>query len=432
MSENGEREDLIGDRNTKKVHFKDLDSGVENDMVVDSTPTLEISWRDKVLGRGAPDSGRDEDFEFLDGNVVRTTVNGVSAINFSERIQRILFRNMATTKPSQQIHIMDVENCYFLIKFQSHDDYERVLTQGPWIVLGQYPTVQPWTPEFNPLQAFPSSTMVWVRLPGLSGFLYKRQILEEIRGLIGTVTKLDFQTDKGSRGNFERTVVCIDLIKPLVSQILINRAVQRVQFEALPFVCFPCGRFGHSKATCVEMGYSQNADDGMNTAMESLLEVVKAVEPLERFGPWMIVERKSRRNSRARINTETKIAMNNALNLFGIEKAEIREKEADVSGITFQKGEFLKGINQRSASTDKGNTGLITKTANIFSVLGKADVDGLDFLMEIEGQVDSGLMVEGPGMPIESLVDPKGFGKKQLILMCRSKTLGLAYRVWIY
>ncbi|MBA0602818.1 hypothetical protein Gorai_002985, partial [Gossypium raimondii] len=286
MSENGEREDLIGDRNTKKVHFKDLDSGVENDMVVDSTPTLEISWRDKVLGRGAPDSGRDEDFEFLDGNVVRTTVNGVSAINFSERIQRILFRNMATT-------------------------------------------------------------------------------------------------------------------------ILINRAVQRVQFEALPFVCFPCGRFGHSKATCVEMGYSQNADDGMNTAMESLLEVVKAVEPLERFGPWMIVERKSRRNSRARINTETKIAMNNALNLFGIEKAEIREKEADVSGITFQKGEFLKGINQRSASTDKGNTGLITKTANIFSVLGKADVDGLDFLMEIEGQVDSGLMVEGPGMPIESLVDPK-------------------------
>ncbi|PPD84300.1 hypothetical protein GOBAR_DD18758 [Gossypium barbadense] len=402
MSENGEREDLIGDRNTKKVHFKDLDSGVENDMVVDSIPTLEISWRDRVLGRGAPDSGRDEDFEFLDGNVVRTTD--------PQSLE-------AFTTDSQ----MDVENCYFLIKFQSHDDYERMLTQGPWIVLGQYPTVQPWTPEFNPLQAFPSSTMVWVRLPGLSGFLYKRQILEEIRGLIGTVTKLDFQTDKGSRGNFARTVVCIDLIKPLVSQILVNRAVQRVQFEALPFVCFPCGRFGHSKATCVEMGYSQNADDGMNTAMESLLEVVKAVEPLERFRPWMIVERKSRRNSRARINTETKIAMNNALNLFGIEKAEIREKEADVSGITFQKGEFLKGINQRSASRDKGNTGLITKTANNFSVLGKADVDGLDFLMEIEGQVDSGLMVEGPadinvqikntglGLPrLDLLKDPEG------------------------
>ncbi|KAK5772185.1 hypothetical protein PVK06_048461 [Gossypium arboreum] len=155
---------------------------------------------------------------------------------------------------------------------------------------------------------------------GLLGFLYKRQILEEIGGLIGTVTKLDFQTDKGSRGNFARMVVCIDLIKPLVSQILVNRAVQKVEFEALLFVCFSCGRFGHSNATCVEMGYSQNAGDGMNTAMESLLEVVKAVEPLEPFGPWMIVERKSRHNSSARINTETKIAMNNALNLFGIWK----------------------------------------------------------------------------------------------------------------
>ncbi|KAK5772184.1 hypothetical protein PVK06_048460 [Gossypium arboreum] len=60
-------------------------------MVVDSIPAQEISWRDKVLGRGAPDSSRDEDFEFLDGNVVRTTVNGVPPINFSERSQRIPF-----------------------------------------------------------------------------------------------------------------------------------------------------------------------------------------------------------------------------------------------------------------------------------------------------------------------------------------------------
>lgn len=50
LVENGEDEKLIGDRNTKKVRFKGLDSIVENDMVVDSIPALEISWRDKVLG----------------------------------------------------------------------------------------------------------------------------------------------------------------------------------------------------------------------------------------------------------------------------------------------------------------------------------------------------------------------------------------------
>ncbi|KAK5811324.1 hypothetical protein PVK06_026653 [Gossypium arboreum] len=46
--------------------------------------------------------------------------------------------------------------------------------------------------------------MVSIRLPGLPGFLYKRQILEEIGGLIGKVTKLNFQTDKGPRGKFAR------------------------------------------------------------------------------------------------------------------------------------------------------------------------------------------------------------------------------------
>ncbi|PPD95312.1 hypothetical protein GOBAR_DD07648 [Gossypium barbadense] len=114
MVEDDGGENMIGDRNTKKVRFKGLDFDSENDMVVDSILMPEISWRDKVLGQGPPNSGRDEDFELLDGDVVRTMVN-----------------------------------------------------------------------EFNPLQAFPRNTMVWVKLLGLLGFLYKRQILEKIERLIG-------------------------------------------------------------------------------------------------------------------------------------------------------------------------------------------------------------------------------------------------------
>lgn len=135
-------DNTIGDRNTKKVHFKGLGFDAENDMVVDSILALEISWNDKVLGRGAPSSGMDEDFELLDGDVVRTMVNGILVISFSERVQHVLIRDMVTTvvvkllgqnlsytillnrihnlwKPSQQFHLMDVENRYFLVKFQS-------------------------------------------------------------------------------------------------------------------------------------------------------------------------------------------------------------------------------------------------------------------------------------------------------------------------
>ncbi|MBA0700473.1 hypothetical protein Goari_000075 [Gossypium aridum] len=45
-------------------------------MVVYFFPILEVSWRAKLLGREALNSGRNEDFEFLDGDVVRSMVNG--------------------------------------------------------------------------------------------------------------------------------------------------------------------------------------------------------------------------------------------------------------------------------------------------------------------------------------------------------------------
>ncbi|MBA0676621.1 hypothetical protein Goari_018089 [Gossypium aridum] len=184
--EDGGREISIGDRNNKKARFKGLDCDMENDIVVDSFPASKISWRDKVLGRRVPDSSREEDFKLLDGDVTRSTVN---------------------------------------VKFQSRVDYDKVLTQGHWIVFGEYITVQSWTLEFDLLWAFPSNAMVWVRLLGLPGFIYKRQFLEKIGGLIGMVIKLDFQKDNGLRGKFTRVAVSINLIKPLVSQIMVNGAM---------------------------------------------------------------------------------------------------------------------------------------------------------------------------------------------------------------
>ncbi|MBA0738281.1 hypothetical protein Gogos_011664 [Gossypium gossypioides] len=66
-------------------------------MVVNSISAPGMYWRDKVLGIGTFGSSCDEDFEFLDGDVMRSTINGVPAINFSKRVHQILVRDMATT-----------------------------------------------------------------------------------------------------------------------------------------------------------------------------------------------------------------------------------------------------------------------------------------------------------------------------------------------
>ncbi|KAK5838667.1 hypothetical protein PVK06_007402 [Gossypium arboreum] len=85
---------------------------------------------------------------------------------------------------------MDIENGYFLAKFQSFDDYTKALAQGPWMVYGQYLTVQPWTKEFCPSQPYPSLVLAWIRLPGLPGYLYKKKIIEAIGSTIGKVVRL--------------------------------------------------------------------------------------------------------------------------------------------------------------------------------------------------------------------------------------------------
>ncbi|KAH1057376.1 hypothetical protein J1N35_035441 [Gossypium stocksii] len=232
---------------------------------------------------------------------------------------------------------MDVDNGYFLVKFQCPEDYEKVFTQGLWIVLGQYLTMQLWTPKFNPLQAFPSNTMVWVRLPGLSGYLYKRCILEEIGSLIGKVTKLDFQTDKRSRGKFARMAVYINLGKPLVSQILVNGVVQRVVFKSLPSVCFSCGRFDHLQNLCFGSGTANDTKIGMDVTAVASLEKNNVAKLTKAFGPWMLVERKSQRNPRTRQNLDKETNRNDVVIPNGIKTTEERTSVADLLEVNFKK-----------------------------------------------------------------------------------------------
>lgn len=115
---------------------------------------------------GSPSTVADEVLESLEGNIHISIVNGIPTIDFSERIQKILFKEMELTivlkllkrnigygafnnqmsslwNPTKPFHLMDIENGYCLAKFQSIDDYTKVLLQGPWLIYRQHLTVQP-------------------------------------------------------------------------------------------------------------------------------------------------------------------------------------------------------------------------------------------------------------------------------------------------
>ncbi|MBA0869944.1 hypothetical protein Goshw_005642 [Gossypium schwendimanii] len=211
-----------GVRNTKQVRFKESLVEEGYSMAVDPDPPPNLLWNDKLLGGVAvvsdlnhfgPSMGIENKFELLEGDLLGRNID-YNAIND-------LILNL--WKPAKSIHLMDIAKGYFLVKFQAFEDYNKALTQGPWIFYGQYLTVQPLTKDFSPSQPYPSVVLAWIQLPSLPGYLYKRKIIEAIGGLIGKV-------------------------------VMIDGAIQRVEYEALSTVCFACGKYGHVKKLCPLVG----------------------------------------------------------------------------------------------------------------------------------------------------------------------------------
>ncbi|MBA0664768.1 hypothetical protein Goklo_004720 [Gossypium klotzschianum] len=296
---NSEGDNPPDDPNTKKVRFKESEDNPEEVMIVDPTPAPSLSWKDLLMGNKIieqkVDSGSQqsqEDFSLTEGDVKKSVINGIPSIEVSERVHQLLEKEMSTSvvlkllgrnigftalqnrlygiwRPSKPFQLMDIENGYFLAKFQSPEDYEKILSLGPWLIFGQYLIVQPWTIDSNPELPYPNTVLTWIRFPGLPSHLYKKEILWDIGGMVGKVTKLDFNTDSRARGRYARMEVYVNLGKPLISKLLINGNMQRVEYESLPVM----------DSSAVKLQENTVAGNGD-------------------FGPWMLVERRTRRAPR--------------------------------------------------------------------------------------------------------------------------------------
>ncbi|MBA0702325.1 hypothetical protein Goari_020410, partial [Gossypium aridum] len=94
---------LTSDRNTKKVHFKYLNLDSDMEMVDGLSQTPKLSWKEMLLGEGSHDqrrgksidiSNEDEEFYLLDRDIKKSTVDGISSVDFLDRVNKILIKHM--------------------------------------------------------------------------------------------------------------------------------------------------------------------------------------------------------------------------------------------------------------------------------------------------------------------------------------------------
>ncbi|MBA0812979.1 hypothetical protein Gohar_026880, partial [Gossypium harknessii] len=192
----------------------------------------------------------------------------------------------------------------FLAEFQSFEYFERVLSQGPWIIYGQYLTVQPWSIEFDPVK------------------------------MIVKVAKLDLNIGNKARGRFVHMATYVNLEKPLVLQ------------------------FYKTKKTSLGSVADASSTDGGNNTTDTTMVVDGSVGEIEPYGPWMLVECRKRRNfsgsrkieatnqgtlmGKSRINALESINGNYGSVHKGIPRAKVGNKEVESNLISAKVGRSVQ------------------------------------------------------------------------------------------
>ncbi|CAN1163139.1 hypothetical protein LINPERHAP2_LOCUS24873 [Linum perenne] len=183
------------------------------------------------------------------------------------------------------------------------EDYERALFEGPWMVGDHYIVSEEWRPNFEPAHAQVNNLRVWVRLPNLSIEYFDAAILRLIGDRIGRTIRIDHTTLTGTRGNYARICVEVNLQEPLLSKYRLHRRVRRIEYEGLHVICYHCGCYGHEKGSCSLLhkqhqeaeGDKQSVEGGdFNIQGESETAIFRP-EISEEFGPWMLAKKRIRK-----------------------------------------------------------------------------------------------------------------------------------------
>ncbi|CAL1368823.1 unnamed protein product [Linum trigynum] len=158
--------------------------------------------------------------------VVKALGRSVSYILMAKRLTSIWAR-------VSTIQVTSLKNGYFLVRFSSGIDYERAVTDDPWMVGDNYLTVHPWTKDFNPYEYEISSTLVWARLLEIPIHYFHPVVVMKIGQRIGKLIRVVQATSTGARTDYARVCVQVDLTKPLLSKFSLHGKKYFIQYEGL-------------------------------------------------------------------------------------------------------------------------------------------------------------------------------------------------------
>ncbi|XP_019155091.1 PREDICTED: uncharacterized protein LOC109151955 [Ipomoea nil] len=189
--------------------------------------------------------------------------------------------------------LISLDQDFFLVRFENLKDYESVKFGGPYLVLGHYLISQEWVPNFVPKNNKVRKMLVWIRFPA-----FPNEFLKRIGMQIGRPIRVDTTTSLASKGKFARVCVEVDITKPLVSKFVLDFQEWPIEYEGFHMVCFDCGLYGHRQDQC---GKENPITEICQTTGEKEMTIENRPNAIKqgppgKYGAWMLVTRKDRRN----------------------------------------------------------------------------------------------------------------------------------------
>jgi len=146
----------------------------------------------------------------------------------------------------------DIHLCskgFFIVKFDTVNEKEYVLHEGPWFWGNARLFITPWFSSFNPSSIVVSKMPVWVRLHNLPLHFWLPKVFEAMGNAIGKYVKQDVERIARSIHTFARICVEVDLSQGLSDSIILihnnTQWKQPLDYENMAFRCRGCQQTGH-------------------------------------------------------------------------------------------------------------------------------------------------------------------------------------------
>jgi len=158
---------------------------------------------------------------------------------------------------------------FFVVQFESQEEYQKILKQGPWFWGRAGLFITPWFPDFDADNMVVTKMPVWVRLPNLPLPYWHPEVLEDIGNRLGKYITCDEERREQGLFTYARICVEIDLSKGLPDKIQLQhesyKRIQALDYENTAFRCRICHQTGHLNDSCPHARRFPKKKKGPNT-----------------------------------------------------------------------------------------------------------------------------------------------------------------------